>query len=285
MKALMAVATLGLGLAVYAPLPAAAEEKRAEKGASLAERLQDLNVTDEQEARIADIRKEYRTKVAEEAKGLVGLGKEEVEKIRAVLTAKQKEQLAALKEERKERREQCLSHAIAHLKELDLTDAEMTRLGEIREEYRPRIRKALEGLQGLLTDEQKKARVEGMKEGKKRTEVLASLKLSSEQKEKVEAVGKEVGTLVREEMEKVRDLLTEGQEEKLAEFKEERRERARDRQAHRIANLKDLNLTEDQATKIADIRKEYRPKIHAAGNKLRGTIREEVQAIVAVLKK
>jgi hypothetical protein len=285
MKALMTVVALVVGLAIYAALPVAAQDKLGEKATGLAERLQDLNVTGDQEAKITDIRKEYRTKVAEEAKALVSLGKEEVEKVRAVLTAKQKEQFAELKEDRKERREECLAHRIAHLEELDLTDAEMTKIGEIRQEHRPKIKKALEGLQGLLTDEQKKARMESLDAGKKRTEVLASLKLSNAQKEKVEAVCKELGTLVREEMEQIRDLLTEGQEEKLAQFKEERRERVRDRQAHRIANFKDLNLTEEQVTKIAAIRKEYRPKIHEAGNKLRGTMREEVQSILAVLKK
>jgi Spy/CpxP family protein refolding chaperone len=54
--------------------------------------------------------------------------------------------------------------------------------------------------------------------------------------------------------------------------------------AHRIANLKDLNLTDEQKTKIADIRKECRPKVHEAGNKLRAIVREEVEAIVAVIK-
>jgi Spy/CpxP family protein refolding chaperone len=33
--------------------------------------------------------------------------------------------------------------------------------------------------------------------------------------------------------------------------------------AHAIANFKDLNLTEDQKTKITDIRKEFRPKVQA----------------------
>jgi hypothetical protein len=35
---------------------------------------------------------------------------------------------------------------------------------------------------------------------------------------------------------------------------------------------------------LAAIRKEYRGKVHEAGNKLRTVIREEVEAIVAVLK-
>ena len=50
------------------------------------------------------------------------------------------------------------------------------------------------------------------------------------------------------------------------------------------ARIQDLNLTDEQEAKIADIRKEFRPKVHEAGNKLRATVREEVEAIVAVIK-
>src|SRR5262249_37474157 len=139
-------------------------------------------------------------------------------------------------------------------------------------------------LRGILTAEQRKAREEGLKAGKRRREVIASLNLTDEQKEKVEAVAKEVGTLVREELEKIRDVLTEGQKEKLQEFQAERRERVRDRMAHRIANHRDLNLTDEQKSQIAEIRKQYRPRVHEAGNKVRATAREEVELIVAVLK-
>ena len=118
----------------------------------------------------------------------------------------------------------------------------------------------------------------------KRKEIIASLKLSDDQKSKVEAICKEVRTQVREELEKMREVLTEGQRAKLDELKSERKEHVRDHLAHRIANLKELNLTEEQKTKIADIRKEFRPKVHEAGGKLRATVREEVEAIVAVLK-
>jgi Spy/CpxP family protein refolding chaperone len=85
-------------------------------------------------------------------------------------------------------------------------------------------------------------------------------------------------------MEKIRDVLTESQKEKLAEFKEERREHARDRMAHRIAHLKDLNLTDEQKSQMAEIRKEYRPRVHEAGNTLRAAVREELHMIVAALK-
>jgi Spy/CpxP family protein refolding chaperone len=151
-------------------------------------------------------------------------------------------------------------------------------------EYRPRIEKAMKQLGGILSEEQKQARAAALKAGKKRREVHASLNLTDEQKQKVEAACKDVGAAVREEMEKIKDVLTEEQKAQLTELKDERKERVRDRMACRIANLKDLSLTDEQKTQIMDIRKEYRPKVHEAGNKLRGTIKEEVEAIMAVLK-
>ena len=166
----------------------------------------------------------------------------------------------------------------------DLSDAEMDKIAEIRKEFRPKIVMALEGLKGILTPEHSKAREEGLKAGKTRREILESLKLTDAQKEKVVTFAKETGTLVREEMEKIRDVLTAAQQEKLQELKDERKEQVRDRLAHRIANLRDLNLTDEQKTKLAEIRKEYRPKIQEAGNKLRASVREEVGMIVAVLK-
>jgi hypothetical protein len=58
----------------------------------------------------------------------------------------------------------------------------------------------------------------------------------------------------------------------------------RDRLAHQIANLRDLNLTDEQKATLMEIRQEYRPKIHELGNRLRTAIGEEVGKIVAVLK-
>jgi Spy/CpxP family protein refolding chaperone len=282
MKSLMVALALAVGLSVYAALPAGAREKADQKPTSA--QIQDLNLTDEQEARIAEIRKDFRPRVQEARKELAAVGKEEVEKVRAVLTPDQKTKLAAQKEERQEYRAERLAERIAHLGELDLTEAEVARIAEIRKEFHPRMVKALEGLQGILSDEQRKAREEGLKAGKRRRDIVASLNLSGDQKAKVEAVCKELRTLHREELEAMRNVLDEGQKEKVQELREERRERVRDRMAHRIANLRDLNLTEEQRTKITDIRKEYRPRVHEAGNKLRGIVREEVEQIVAVLK-
>ena len=278
MKTLIAVLTVAV--VMWIPGKLSAQDAAGGQG----ERLQDLQLTDQQEAKIADIRKDCRPKLQEAAKELRGIIQEEVTKVRAVLTPEQQKKLQDLREERQERRAESLAERVAHLEELDLTGAEMAQVAEIRQEYRPRIVKAMEGLKGILTGEQRQAREEGLKAGKRRREVIASLNLTDEQKEKVEAVAKEVSTVVREEMEKVRDVLTEAQKEKLQEFQAERRERVRDRMAHRIANHRDLNLTDEQKSRIAEIRKEYRPKVHEAGNKLRATVREEVEAILGVIK-
>src|SRR5208283_4998898 len=112
--------------------------QRAE-GGRLPEKIQDLQLTDEQEARIADIRMEYRPKIQEAAKDLATVVKEEVEKARAVLSPEQKTKLEAFKEERREQRGVGLAEQIAHLRELDLTDAETAQFAEIRKEYRPKI--------------------------------------------------------------------------------------------------------------------------------------------------
>jgi Spy/CpxP family protein refolding chaperone len=278
MRTLIAVLTVAIVMWVPGKLSAQ------DAAGGLGERLQDLKLTDEQEAKIADIRKDCGPRVQEARKELAGIVQEEVRKVQAVLTPEQREKLKTLREERREQREEGLAGRVAHLQQLDLTDAERTQIAEIRREYRPKIVKALDGLKGILTDEQRKTREAALKAGKKRREVIASLNLTDEQKEKVEAVAKEVGTLVREEMEKIRDVLSEGQKEKLQELQAERRERVRDRMAHRIANLRDLNLTDEQKTQITDIRKEYRPRVHEAGNKLRAAVREEVEMIIAVLK-
>ena len=73
-------------------------------------------------------------------------------------------------------------------------------------------------------------------------------------------------------------------EEKLAELKDERKDRVRDRLAHRVANAKELGLTEEQKAQIQEVRKEYRPKVHEAGNKFRAAARDEVTQILVVIK-
>jgi len=287
MKALSIVSTMALTMSVCAGLfvaRAAQQERRQGARAALAERIQDLNLTDEQETRIADIRKECRPKVQEAGRALADVVRDEVEEIRTLLNPGQKRSIQVLREELSGRRSDSLAERMAHLGELDLTDNEMMKIGDIRDEYRPKIRAALKQLVGTLTDDQKKARDDALKAGKKRSEVKESLNLSAEQKEKLESVGKELRALVGEEMEKVRDVCATEQQERFQTLREETGQNVRDRLAWRISNLKELNLSEEQVSKISDIRKEFRPKVHEAGNALRAAIREELEKILAVIK-
>jgi Spy/CpxP family protein refolding chaperone len=278
---------LSIGAGLYLAGATQAQNRQREGGrvaVVIEERIQDLHLTDAQETQIADIRKEYRPKVEAAAKELGTLVKEEVEKVQAFLTPEQKTKLAAFKEEGRERRMGGLAARIAHLGQMELTGDEVAKMQAIRKEYRPKIEAALKNLEGFLSPEQKKAREDALKAGKKHREVLAALNLNDDQKAKVETICKELKTLVREEMEKMRDVLTEEQQATLAEIKQERKDRIRDRKAVAIMDFKELNLTEEQKAKFQEIRKEYRPKVHEAGNKLRAVAREEVAAIAAVLK-
>jgi Spy/CpxP family protein refolding chaperone len=275
---------LGIGLALVV-LAACGKLYAQDALERLNQRIGHLHLSADQEARVADIRKECRAKIQEAKKELETLGKEEMEKIHAVLTPEQKTKLAALKEKRQEAREEGLAQHITNLKELDLTDAEKTKIESIQEQYRPKIKQALDSVRGVLSEDQQKAREEALRSGKKLREVLGSLNLRGEQKEKLEAVGKEVRTLAHEELEKIGDALNDEQKEKLTELKDERPDRIRDRWAARVMNSSDLGLTDEQKNAIRQIRQEYRPRIHEAGNRLRADIREEVRMIRDVLKK
>ena len=284
MKTLMAVVALAVGMGACAALPAAEEQAQQKASGGLAARVQDLHLTDAQEAKIADIRKEYGPRVREAAKNLAAIAKEVEEKVQGVLTAEQKTKLRKAHEELKEMRAESLAEEIAHLGELDLTGNEVSQIAAIRKEYRPKIEESLNELEGLLTPDQKKARQDALQAGKRGRVATEALKLTNEAKEKMHAVGKKVGTWCHEEMGRIRDVLGAGQKKQLQEVKQETKEHVRDRKAYRIATLKDLNLTEDQKTRIAAIRKEFGPRVHEAGNRLRASIREEVEAIMAVIK-
>ena len=147
MRALCTVLALAAALAVCGKLHAQGQRER------LGERLQDLHLTDQQEAKIADIRKECRPKVQEAGKDLMTVVKEEEEKARAVLTPEQKTKLEEFKEERQERRAEGPAQRIAHLRELDLTDAEMAQFADIRKEYRPKIHEAGNKLRATVREE------------------------------------------------------------------------------------------------------------------------------------
>lgn len=271
---------LCLLVTLWTVVPLAAQELRA----GLVERIQELNLSEEQEAKIAEIQTTARPKVEAAAKALAAVAKEEADKAMAVLTPEQREKAAAAKEERQELRAEGVSERIARLQDLDLSDAQIAQIEEIRKECRPELAKAMQGLRGLLTPEQRQAREDALASGKKHREVLASLNLTPEQKEKVAAACQECCAAVRGELEKFQQALTAQEKEKLADLKDERKDHVRDRRVHRIANMRELALTPDQQEKLAAIRQEYRPKVQEAGNALRAAVRDELQAIAAVIK-
>jgi Spy/CpxP family protein refolding chaperone len=271
-------------LAFLAAVLASAQLVADEARVVLVERFQELDLTDEQEAKIAEIQEMNRPKIQTAAQQLATVVKEEVDKVKAILTPEQKEKLAALKDEFQQQRAECLSERLARIHELDLSDGEIAQLQTMRKELRPQVAKAMEGLRSVLTDEQRAARHEALQSGKTHAETLASLKLTDAQKQQVRDICSDFRDSVRQELQQFGAMLTSQQKEKLAEFKDEKREQVRDREAHRIANLQGLNLTAEQREKISTIRQEYRPKVQEAGNALRGAIRTEVQAIAEALK-
>ncbi len=286
----MKTLSIGLTLAAvvaFCPRSSVAQQQATERKDGgvevIVERIADLSLTDDQETKIANVRKEFRPKVGDAVKELAGVVKEEVDKVRDVLTPEQREKTKAI-EDRIENRHEHLAARLAHLKDLQLSDAEKAQFEEIREQYKPKVEKLVNDLGAVLSDEQKATRKEGMKAGKTRREIRESLNLTSDQKEKIESIGKELVGVVRDEMEKMKSVLTSAQQEQLSEFRSERREQARDRMAAAIANFNDLDLTADQKSKIKSIREEYRPKVHEAGNKLRALVRDEVSQILEIVK-
>jgi Spy/CpxP family protein refolding chaperone len=246
--------------------------------------IKDIELTDEQEARIAAIRKEYGTKIKDEAEELKKLATEELDKIRNTFTPEQRTKLREIIAERKEFKVESLAHTLANLEALDLTEGELQKIAVIRKEYRPKMEEALKQLDGLLSNDQKKAREEALKANKPRREILQALNLSSEQRSELETIAKDLKDLVGNEAAKIRDVLTKSQRETLQDLRAERREMVRNHLAHQIANLRELNLTEEQKATLMQVRQEYGPKIQQLGNKLRGSITEEVGKVVEILK-
>jgi Spy/CpxP family protein refolding chaperone len=246
--------------------------------------IKDIELTDEQEARIAAIRKEYGTKIKDEAEQLKKLATEELDKIRNTFTPEQRTKVREFIAEQKEFKVESLAHALANLEALDLTQAELQKIAEIRKDFRPKMEERLKQSDSLLTDEQKKAREEAIKANKPRREVLQALNLSSEQRAELENISKDFKDLVGNEVAKIRDVLTDAQKETLQDLRAERREMVRNHLAHQLANLRDLNLTDEQKATLMQVRQEYGPRIQELGNKLRGSISDEVGKVVEVLK-
>lgn len=111
-------------------------------------------------------------------------------------------------------------------KEITLTDEQKTKVAELEKEYAPKMKELREKLDKVMTEEQKKARLEVMKEarekgkeGRKGKElqqaIKDAMKLSDEQQKSYDETDKKIVALRQEILEKVKPLLTDEQKEKL----------------------------------------------------------------------
>jgi len=111
-------------------------------------------------------------------------------------------------------------------KEITLTDEQKTKVAEVEKEYAPKMKELREKLDKVMTEEQKKARLDVMKEhrekekdGKKGKElaqaIKEAMKLSEEQQKRYDETNKQIVTLRHEILDKVRPLLSEEQKAKL----------------------------------------------------------------------
>ena len=106
---------------------------------------------------------------------------------------------------------------------LDLSEDQKEKLGKVRDEFEAKRQAVYEKIADVLTEDQKQIAKDGMESaeqsGKKGREIYqsleASLKLTDEQKQKMEPIGKEFQSLVNDAMKQVTEVLTPEQKEKL----------------------------------------------------------------------
>lgn len=118
------------------------------------------------------------------------------------------------------------------LKGLNLADDQKAKLEELKKEYGPKLKDDRQGLESILTADQKKVRDEalkaakaaGKKPGEAWKEVKEAVKLTDEQKAKLADNRKDMKALHKEIHEKILALLTQEQQDQLKKIREERKE-------------------------------------------------------------
>jgi hypothetical protein len=112
----------------------------------------------------------------------------------------------------------------------NLTDEQKSKLAALRKEIGPKVAEATKKLDGILTEEQKKARTEaqqaaraaGKRGAEARAAVEAAVKLTDEQKTKTAEARKALAELTKGIEEKVNAILTDAQKEELKKAREAR---------------------------------------------------------------
>jgi Spy/CpxP family protein refolding chaperone len=113
---------------------------------------------------------------------------------------------------------------------LDLTDAQKTKIEDIKKEFGPKLKAAQEKSESILTDEQKKKQTEVFQKARESREGFQNiretlekeLKLTDAQKKQRDEARKASEELNKALMDKVTDVLTPEQKEKLQKAREQR---------------------------------------------------------------
>jgi Spy/CpxP family protein refolding chaperone len=162
MRVLRVVLILLVALVIASPVMAQ-EKKKGRRGGGfdpLARLLEGLNLTDEQKAKVEDVKKEFAPKAAEIAK-----------KRLVIFTDEQKKARAEAEKAAKEAGKSPAEIARAAREAVTLTDEQKSKLGEVGKEERELFTKRLEKIKEILTGDQKKQlkeRLEAFKKGGKK---------------------------------------------------------------------------------------------------------------------
>lgn len=119
------------------------------------------------------------------------------------------------------RQQRATGDGMQWLDSLKLTDEQKAKVEEVKKEFAPKMEEASKKMQGILSEDQKKARDEAMKEardaGKTGRDVwqagLAAAKLTDEQKSKLADASKDLMSVAQERREKLLAILTPEQKE------------------------------------------------------------------------
>ena len=198
--------------------------------------LKELNLTDEQKAKVQELRKEYVPKFKEATDSVLTTDQKKArdDAIKAAKDAGKKGELFTVK--------------------LKLTDEQKAK---IREAITPLEKELREKTQAILTPEQREQLKAKMAERMKMAEqeavpwnMLKELNLTDEQKEKIKAI------LTPEQREQLKT--------KMAEHMKMVEQKAVTMGPWNM--LKELNLTDEQKAKVQELRKEYQSKFKAASD-------------------
>jgi Spy/CpxP family protein refolding chaperone len=184
---------------------------------------------------------------------------------------------------------QAMMERWAMLKGVNLTDDQKAKVEAVKQEYGPKFKKAWGKIDSILTEEQRKVRDEAAKAakaaGKHGEEVWkdakAAVTLNDDQKAKMAEARKEAEALHKEAREKTMSILTTDQKQQLKKSHEGKRGHPEGGFGGEM--LKGLNLTDDQKAKVAEVKKEYGPRLKEAQTNLDALRKEVHEKVLAYL--